>query len=129
MAATIVCRNPADAREVVATYAAHAPADVAAMCARADVARYVIEHVPDPASWMRKARSSGLCYDRARTGTIVARGANTAYVVEIAGNSLAFCFPRHRQHALLFVGFSRARLPDLFPYLLTISFTQCDRWH
>jgi acyl-CoA reductase-like NAD-dependent aldehyde dehydrogenase len=48
MAAAIVCRNPADAREVVATYEAHEPAHVAAMCARAHVAQAHWGGLPGP---------------------------------------------------------------------------------
>jgi acyl-CoA reductase-like NAD-dependent aldehyde dehydrogenase len=48
MDATIVCRNPADAREVVATYTAHGPVDVAAMCARAAIAQPHWGGLPGP---------------------------------------------------------------------------------
>jgi alpha-ketoglutaric semialdehyde dehydrogenase len=46
--ASIVCRNPADAREVVATYEPHEPAQVAAMCARAQRAQPYWGGLPGP---------------------------------------------------------------------------------
>jgi aldehyde dehydrogenase (NAD+) len=53
---TIVCRNPADAREVVATYDAHEPADVAAICARAHSAQARWCALPGPRRGEQLAR-------------------------------------------------------------------------
>jgi acyl-CoA reductase-like NAD-dependent aldehyde dehydrogenase len=47
-AAPIVRRNPADAREVVATYPVHEPAEVAEMCARAHAAQARWGELPGP---------------------------------------------------------------------------------
>jgi acyl-CoA reductase-like NAD-dependent aldehyde dehydrogenase len=66
MAATIVCRNPADAREVVATYAAHEPADVAAMCARADIAQAHWGGLPGPHRGELLHRAADLLQRRGR---------------------------------------------------------------
>jgi acyl-CoA reductase-like NAD-dependent aldehyde dehydrogenase len=66
MAATIVCRNPADAREVVATYAAHGPADVAAMCARADIAQAQWGGLPGPHRGELLHRAADLLQRRGR---------------------------------------------------------------
>ncbi len=46
---TIVCRNPADTREVVATYRANQPSEVSAMCARAHAAGAHWGSLPGPA--------------------------------------------------------------------------------
>ncbi len=46
--ATIVCRNPADTREVVATYAANEPGEVSAMCERAQAAGAHWGSLPGP---------------------------------------------------------------------------------
>jgi alpha-ketoglutaric semialdehyde dehydrogenase len=48
MSAAIVCRNPADTRQVVATYEPHDPAGVAAMCARAHAAQPGWGGLPGP---------------------------------------------------------------------------------
>lgn len=45
---TIVCRNPADAREVVATYEANEPGEVSAMCERAHAAGARWGSLPGP---------------------------------------------------------------------------------
>ena len=63
---TIVCRNPADAREVVATYAAHGPADVAAMCARADIAQAHWGGLPGPRRGELLHRAADLLRRRGR---------------------------------------------------------------
>lgn len=47
-AAAIVCRNPADARQVVARYEPHGPGDVAAVCARAHAAQPRWGGLPGP---------------------------------------------------------------------------------
>ncbi len=46
--ATIVCRNPADTREVVATYEANEPGEVSAMCERAHAAGAHWGSLPGP---------------------------------------------------------------------------------
>jgi acyl-CoA reductase-like NAD-dependent aldehyde dehydrogenase len=66
MVATIVCRNPADAREVVATYAPHGPADVAAMCARAASAQPQWGGLPGPRRGELLHRAADLLRRRGR---------------------------------------------------------------
>ncbi|HSZ70468.1 MAG TPA: aldehyde dehydrogenase family protein [Solirubrobacteraceae bacterium] len=65
-AATIVCRNPADAREVVATYEAHEPAGVAAMCARAQIAQARWGGLPGPRRGELLHRAADLLRRRGR---------------------------------------------------------------
>ncbi|HEY2766918.1 MAG TPA: aldehyde dehydrogenase family protein [Solirubrobacteraceae bacterium] len=65
-AATIVCRNPADAREVVATYEAHEPAGVAAMCARAHGAQACWGALPGPRRGELLHRAADLLRRRGR---------------------------------------------------------------
>jgi acyl-CoA reductase-like NAD-dependent aldehyde dehydrogenase len=63
---TIVCRNPADAREVVATYEAHEPAGVAAMCARAQIAGARWGALPGPRRGELLHRAADLLRRRGR---------------------------------------------------------------
>jgi acyl-CoA reductase-like NAD-dependent aldehyde dehydrogenase len=66
MGAAIVCRNPADAREVVATYASHEPAGVAAMCARAHIAQPRWGALPGPRRGELLYRAADLLRRRGR---------------------------------------------------------------
>jgi alpha-ketoglutaric semialdehyde dehydrogenase len=62
----IVCRNPADGREVVATYEAHEPAAVAAMCARAHAAQARWAELPGPRRGELLHRAADLLRRRGR---------------------------------------------------------------
>jgi acyl-CoA reductase-like NAD-dependent aldehyde dehydrogenase len=66
MATTILCRNPADAREVVATYEAHEPARVAAMCAHAHIAQPRWGGLPGPRRGELLHRAADLLRRRGR---------------------------------------------------------------
>jgi acyl-CoA reductase-like NAD-dependent aldehyde dehydrogenase len=65
-AATIVCRNPADAREVVATYAVHSAHDVADACARAHASQARWGGLPGPRRGELLHRAADLLRRRGR---------------------------------------------------------------
>ena len=65
-AATIVCRNPADTREVVATYEAHSARDVADACARAHAAQARWGGLPGPRRGELLHRAADLLRRRGR---------------------------------------------------------------